>query len=64
MKSRKFPTFDEAKAYLESRGKLEFFGKVGDRDQCYVYTLTVGVKVYLIFVWNDGLLEVTHERYV
>jgi hypothetical protein len=63
MKSRKFPTFDDAKAYLESRGKLDFFGKVGDRDQCYVYTLTIGVKVYHLLV-TDGLVEVTHERYL
>lgn len=64
MKSRKFSTFDEAKDYLESRGKLVYGGRDGIDAKTYVYTLTIGVKVYILLLHEDGLVEVTHERYL
>jgi len=64
MKSRKFPTYDEAKAYLESVGKLQFFGRVGNNAEIYVYTLTIGAKEYHLNVYADGKVELTLERYV
>lgn len=64
MQSKQFPTFDEAKAYLESRGKLVYGGREGTDANTYVYTLTIGIKVYHLFLYEDGLLKVTHERYL
>lgn len=63
MKSRKFPTFEEAKAYMEKAGVVKFVGRDGDQYQTYIYTLTTGSKIYQIKLSQDGHLEVFHERY-
>jgi hypothetical protein len=63
-KSRKFTTMAEARDYLTERGKLEYFGRDGIDAKTYVYTLTIGVRVYHILLRDDGFVTVTHERYV
>jgi hypothetical protein len=51
-------TFEEAKAYMEERGKLEFFGRIGENATCFVYTLTTSWKTYRVFIYDDGKVEV------
>lgn len=59
MKTRKFPTYDEAITYLSERGKLEFFGRVGDRAEIYIYKFTLhSGKIYRLNVYQDGNVEV------
>jgi hypothetical protein len=63
MKSKQFPSLEEAKSYMMKRGELKFFGTEGRNPEKLCYTLTIGIKVYHIFMHEDGLLEVYHERY-
>jgi hypothetical protein len=63
MKSKQFPSMEEAKAYMMERGKLTYFGTEGWNPEKYGYTLTIGVRVYHLFMYKDGLVEVYHERY-
>jgi|GEM_PF-5631638 len=53
--TRQFPTFEEAIRYLESKGTLEFFGRVGtNAEKClYRFTLHDGRK-YLLNVHITG----------
>lgn len=60
MRSRKFPTFDEAIKYLEERGKLEYFGRVGYRAEQCVYTFFHrDGRVFGLRVHDDGKVEIT-----
>lgn len=59
MKSRKFESFDAAIAYMEERGKLEYFGRIGRHYACYIYTLHLHTGwTYKLRVYDDGLVEV------
>lgn len=59
MQSKKFPSFDTARAYLEERGRLEFFGRIGDRAEIFVYNLhTHDGRLFRLFVYEDGKVEV------
>lgn len=59
MQTRKFPTFEEAKAYLEERGRLEFFGTIGWNPQYFVYNLYLhDGRTFHINVYEDGLVEI------
>jgi hypothetical protein len=64
MKSKQFPSLEEAKEYMKSRGKVTYWGREGTDAKTYVYSLTIGVMVYDILLHEDGLLEVTGERYL
>ena len=63
MKSRKFPSFNEAVSYCEERGSLKYFGRQGDKFEYCVYTLTIGVKIFHINIYDDGRLDVVDERW-
>lgn len=58
MKSRKFPTFDEAIQYLEAAGELKYFGRAGLSCEYCVYTLTVNGRKYYVDVYDDGKVVV------
>lgn len=58
MKSRQFPSFDEAIAYLESKGELKYWGRVGIRAEICYYTLTIGRVKYMLYVHEDGKVEI------
>lgn len=59
---RKFETFEAAKAYLEERGTLEFFGKEGYNYEYCVYRFSLhSGKQYGIYVHDNGLVEVYRE---
>jgi hypothetical protein len=60
MKSKQFPSYEEAVTYMNERGEVKFWGTEG---KAYVYTLTIGIKVYHLLVHDDGLVEVLYERY-
>jgi hypothetical protein len=64
MQSRKFPTLEDALSYMKERGKVTYWGREGTDAKTYVYTLTIGVKVYDILLHEDGLLRVTGTRYL
>lgn len=59
MKSRQFPSYEEAKKYLEERGTLQYFGRAGINYEYCVYTLTLhnGIK-YHLSVYDDGKVEI------
>jgi hypothetical protein len=64
MKSRQFPSFQEAIDYCKSKGDLQYFGREGPHDnyiKC-VYTLTVGMQIFHLFIHDSGLVEVTKIR--
>lgn len=59
---RKFYSREEAKAYLEQKGKLEYFGVVGDRGEKYVYNLTTpDGRLHRMLVHEDGNIEIKIE---
>jgi hypothetical protein len=61
MKSKQFPSLEEAETYLQSSGGvLKLWGTEG---KAYIYTLTIGIKVYHLKVHENGLVEVLYERY-
>jgi hypothetical protein len=60
MKSKQFPSYEEAESYMKERGELKYWGTEGN---AYVYTLTIGIKVYHLLLEDDGLVEVLYERY-
>jgi hypothetical protein len=61
MKSKQFPSLEEAEAYLNSRGGvLKLWGTEG---KAYIYTLTIGSKVFHLKVHENGLVEVLYDRY-
>jgi hypothetical protein len=62
MKSKQFPNLTDAVSYMEERGKVQYHGVIG-YNEYYVYTLTIGVRVFHVNVYEDGRLVVTHERY-
>jgi hypothetical protein len=62
MKSKQFPTFEEAKEYLNSSGgEVKYHGVIGNNEY-YVYTLTIGAIVWMIDIYADGRLVVTGDR--
>lgn len=63
MQSRKFTSLEEAQEYLKSRGKLKYWGREGIDAKTYVYTLTIGSRVFHLFLHEDGLVRVTDETY-
>ena len=63
MKSKQFPSLEEAQAHMKERGDLKYFGREGTDAKTYVYTLTVGMIVYGILLESDGYLRVTDQRY-
>jgi hypothetical protein len=63
MNSKQFPSMEEAKAYMEERGKLIYWGREGTDAKTYVYTLTIGIRVYHILLHENGNLRVIYERF-
>jgi hypothetical protein len=63
MKSKQFPSMEAAKAYMEERGKLIYWGREGTDAKTYVYTLTIGGKVHHVLLEEDGYLRVIYERF-
>lgn len=60
MKSRKFPTVDEAIAYMEKAGTVKLYGR---EEDFFIYTVTVGSAIYQIMLHENGLLKVFNVRY-
>jgi len=56
---RKFPSFEEAIAYLEERGKLTFFGWNGLENEYAVYNYQHhDGRRFHVNVYKDGKIEV------
>jgi hypothetical protein len=58
MKSRKFPSFNEAITYLESKGKLDFYGWEGQIEGYYIYNYTTEGILYRLKIFKDGKVEI------
>jgi hypothetical protein len=59
MKSRKYPTLQEAKSELAKLGKLEYGGHEGNK---LVYSLDiVGHNRYVLLLSEDGLVQLDFE---
>jgi hypothetical protein len=59
MKSRKYPSLQEAIADLEKQGELIYKGHEGLK---MIYTLQiVGHNKYILFIHEDGLVELAYE---
>jgi hypothetical protein len=56
MKSRKYPSFNEAITELEKIGKLHYWGRI-DADTC-LYTYTVGGEMFRLYIFEDGKVEI------
>jgi len=54
VRKRKFKSFDEAKEYLEERGKLTYWGRI-DMDTLFYSYINNGVN-YELFIQLDGLV--------
>lgn len=61
-KSKQFPTIEAAESYLKSCGKLEYGGREGTDAKTYVYSLTIGSRVYVLLVDETGLVRVIGDR--
>ena len=58
MKSRKYPSFQAAKSDLESKGTLQFFGRVGLNYEACLYKIHLyDGRVYSIKIYDDGTVE-------
>jgi hypothetical protein len=59
MRQHQFESYEVAKAYLEERGTLTYWGWEGQMDGYYVYTFVAknGIK-YHCDVFKDGLVRV------
>lgn len=63
MKSRKYPTTEEAYTYLNSVGKLEMFGRAGHDYEYMVCKLTLhNGKHYFVDVYNDGWVRLPDRQ--
>lgn len=61
MRSRQFDTFDDAIKYLEERGELKYFGRIGNRNEICPYSFVhKGIK-YSLNVHLDGLVQIREE---
>lgn len=58
MRARQFGSFDEALAYLKSKGEAKYWGRIGDNHEINLYTLTTGGREYTLYVYQDGRVEV------
>lgn len=58
MKSRQFPTFEAAIAFLEERGKLEFFGREGHNCDIFIYNFTCEGRLFHLWIYENGKVEV------
>lgn len=59
MKNRKYPSYKEAVADLERKGKLVYGGHEGLK---MIYTLQIaGHPKYILFLHEDGLVELAYE---
>jgi hypothetical protein len=56
MKSRKYPSFNEAITYLESKGELKYWGRI-DAETC-IYTYQCKEGFFRLYVHDDGLVEI------
>ncbi|MDB5055057.1 MAG: hypothetical protein JWM44_3107 [Bacilli bacterium] len=58
MKSRKYPSFNEAITYLKSKGDLKYWGWEGQTEGYYVYSYVThkGVKWH-IDIYKNGLIK-------
>jgi hypothetical protein len=57
--NRQFHSFDEAIAYLEERGRLQYFGRAGEKFEYCVYKINLhDGREYRINVYLDGKVEV------
>lgn len=60
MKSKQFPTFDDALSYMEEAGTVKYYGR---EEDIFIYTVTVGSTIYQIMLSESGLLKVFNVRY-
>jgi hypothetical protein len=58
MQSRKYPTFQEAITYLESKGTLIYGGWEGQTEGYYIYNFTFKGIVYRLKIFKDGKVEI------
>jgi len=62
MKQKKFSTFIEAVSYCESKGKMKFIGRIGQKYEYALYNLYIENRVYTLEIREDGLLRVRDKR--
>lgn len=58
MKSRKYPTFDEAITYLKSKGELKYWGRIGDKAEICHYTYKCNGELFRLNIYDDGKVEI------
>jgi hypothetical protein len=62
MRSRQFPSFKEAIAYLEERGRLEYFGRAGLNYEYCVYNFHHNDGyMYRVNVYDNGKVEIRED---
>jgi hypothetical protein len=55
LKHRKFPTIDDALAYLKSHGTLTYYGRLDAITNYYTYVHKG--RFYPLYVYDNGLVE-------
>lgn len=58
MRKRKFESFESAKSYLEERGELEYFGRIGNNAEICLYHYKHKGVVYTLYIYLDGLVTI------
>jgi hypothetical protein len=58
MKSRKYPTFQEAITHLESKGTLTYWGRIGRKAEICLYSYIIDGVSYDLNIYDDGKVEI------
>jgi hypothetical protein len=58
MKSRKYPSFQEAITDLSSKGKLKYWGRIGDNFEICLYTFRYRGFDYTLNIYDNGKVEI------
>jgi hypothetical protein len=58
MKSRKYPSFQDAITYLESKGELKYWGRIGLKYEICLYSYIIDGVKYTLNITDDGKVEI------
>jgi hypothetical protein len=58
MKSRKYPTLQEAITDLKNKGELDYYGWEGQTEGYYIYNYTTEGILYRLRIFKNGKVEI------
>jgi hypothetical protein len=58
MRQRKFESIEAAEAYLEERGELKFWGRIGHNAEICLFSYKHQGWEYTLYIYMDGLVQI------